>query len=407
MARIRSHTEIAEELVSDFLSYLGGTESAVTYIDPRSNVYGLFSATAKGLQRVEYEIDRNQRDLDIFTAEGDALDVIGAARGVLRFGPSSSGVVLSVYNSTTGVAQKLAAGSVVKSTGGVRFIVLDSTDSFQDVVLSDQSLMTQVQAISERPGASSNVPVYTVTTVDSYGAGSVGTPKIVNLMPSAGGEDRESDDAYRERIIRWVSLLNNRTRDKYLSYLQMINPSVLRALISAGNGPNAVTVWVVNRATGGSGFTTAQLTDMRVSLVPFVFPDDPTIANAPFQDFQIELTAVLDRNIDISTIYTSMLSKLAKYLNLATWPFGQAVRDDILLSLCAQTTGVFDVDRSNFLLKDGGTVIEGNVSVRTNQLPRLTRLTLNESGTSRTYGGAIPVTQTYTTYPNINRPLEA
>jgi hypothetical protein len=395
---IRSWQAIREEMIQDVIAHLTG----VTYIDDRSNIQGIITPIAKAIQREEYDLELARRSLDIFLAEGTALDALGQARGVYRLGPGKAGVTLQLYGAA---GAYLDVGAVVKANNGALYTVVssDATSTGSTLpaaydAIRDPSFMKTATAVANEAGTGGNALAYTITQIMSGSSNPSPAIGITNIVPAYGGETTEPDEVYRQRIIRSTGLLNSRTRDKYLALAQQANPDVLRTWVSRGNAVNGVLVKLVRRSPG-TVFTADEKETIRTFMLPYVFPDAPEIQDMNFVKFGIDMSITIDPSYTLANVRNAMLDRLVYYVNPSLWPFGVNVRDEILLSICAQTTGVRTFDKDGFLIQSltnraVPTTITGDVQVPVSQIPLLSGMVLRDSmkGSSvGTDGGGVTV----------------
>lgn len=375
------------------------TSADITYIDPRSNIVGLLTPVAKGMQRALFEMERKKRSLELMTAEGADLNTIGEGRGVNRLGANKAGVVIALYGSN---GAQLAANSVLRATNGMLFTTQNTgtlTLGTSDSEIREPSLMVRTTAVAQVPGLGGNVPSFTINRIVS---GATGTISVTNHLPSSGGAEVEGDAEYRMRIMRSNGLLNHRTRDKYTTLAQQANSAVLRAWVGRGNGGNEVSVRVVNRATNAT-FSSSDLQAIQNFIEDYVFPDHPVVSALSFTDFYVEVVLTKAAGYTLQAIHKEIVNRMLHYVNPSLWPFGLAVRDDVLFSIAANATGVRNMDRGGFRIFSGGNEIQGDVPVALNSLPRLLHIKVTDE-TAASYGASPDFVQSFVAPPEVERP---
>lgn len=128
-------------------------------------------------------------------ARGEVLDALGENFKVYRETPKPATTTLR-FSISEAIEQNIAIPAGVRCTSDyIRYFVTDST-----VVLQAGSTYVDAEATAEEGGKNGNdigigeintiVDISEIPLVDS----------VTNITATAGGEDEESDDAYRERI---------------------------------------------------------------------------------------------------------------------------------------------------------------------------------------------------------------
>jgi len=135
------------------------------------------------------------------SANGAYLDSHGLSRGITRKeGKKASGELVFFVNSAAVNDILIPAGTVCMTSDGVSFVTLN------DGVIAEGEKICAVSAQALEAGERGNVPARTVNYMTNAPAGVEG---CTNNFPIVGGEDEESDEAYRDRILTSYKLLSN------------------------------------------------------------------------------------------------------------------------------------------------------------------------------------------------------
>ena len=190
----------------DNASYNGLTK--VTDFTEGSEAYHLLDTIAGLFLEAREEINDNYLMSMIHTQEGEFLDNTGDSLGVYRHGASpSEGYVIIYYNDEALTSEQIidqGMGTVCTLTEPVPLndlvVMTDDSISFT-VENSDASLngerYVMLEAVCEYDGEYTNVLADTITLIENDLPAGV---RVTNLAFS-GGEDIESDDDYRVRIL--------------------------------------------------------------------------------------------------------------------------------------------------------------------------------------------------------------
>lgn len=133
-------------------------------------------------------LNQVQQQAFIQTATGQSLDYLGVIAGLTRY-PASSAVRLGVFNTAVPM--------------GARFSTVNGENSINFYVTATESTENQYQITAETPGTIGNEytgPILPITNVPG-----LTSAQITDIL--VPGDDEETDDAFRQRII---TALNSR-----------------------------------------------------------------------------------------------------------------------------------------------------------------------------------------------------
>lgn len=134
-------------------------------------------------------LNQVQQQAFIQTATGQSLDYLGVIAGLTRY-PASPAVRLGVFNTAVPM--------------GARFSTVNGENSINFYVTAAESTANQYQLTAETPGTIGNDyigPILPITNVPG-----LTSSQITDIL--VPGDDEETDDAFRQRII---AALNNRS----------------------------------------------------------------------------------------------------------------------------------------------------------------------------------------------------
>lgn len=175
------------------------------------------------------------------TAQGEYLDrqaelrglnrsLATHAKGKLRFG---------VSNAISGDLP-IEAGTVCMTAGGVRFITTE------DGVLQAGTLYTDIPAQAEEPGKAGNVAPNSVAIMAAM---PVGIRACTNPEAFSGGDDQESDDSLRRRVMDSYRRLPNGANAAYYEQIAMSYTGIAAAVaVGRPRGVGSVDLYVATDA---------------------------------------------------------------------------------------------------------------------------------------------------------------
>lgn len=147
------------------------------------------------------------------TAEGEYLDHHGALRGALRQeGARARGLLTFGISRALEEDLTVPAGTLCLTAGGTAF------ETLVEVSLAAGNLTTMVDARAVEPGTAGNVLPGAVTRMQMRPDG---IETVTNETAFSGGRDRESDDAYRKRLLEVYRGLGNGANMGYYQSLAL------------------------------------------------------------------------------------------------------------------------------------------------------------------------------------------
>lgn len=137
-------------------------------------------------------VDNALRMATLRYAVGDYLDALGDLRGCERIKASAARAMVTITTNATGKTDVLEAGTAMTADGQVFYTLVE------DLQLTGYEQTVTVEVVADRAGTEGNGLVkgteMTLSFVNS------GVNRIVVTEDAKGGNDREEDEAYRERI---------------------------------------------------------------------------------------------------------------------------------------------------------------------------------------------------------------
>ena len=222
---MRTTEEIYQELAADFqgktgLSAAGCSDLAVRLYAVAAQLYGLY---------VQAEWTRRQCFPQ--TAEGDELDKHAWLRGVSRREAESAvGTVRFFLDGERQNQTVIPAGTVCMTSGGVRF------ETTHAVTVEAGQTEADVTVKAVQSGAAGNVAANTVVYM---AVAPLGSTACTNPEAISGGQDEESDENLRERVLETYRRLANGANSAFYQQTAL-----------AFDGVAAVTVLPRNRGVG-------------------------------------------------------------------------------------------------------------------------------------------------------------
>ena len=175
------------------------------------------------------------------TSQGEYLDRQAALRGLTRgVATRARGKLRFGVSSAVSGDLPIQAGTVCMTAGGVRFATTE------DGLLSAGALYTDIPAQAVEPGRAGNAAANTVTIMAAM---PVGVRACTNPEPFAGGDDQESDEQLRRRVLDSYRRLPNGGNAAYYEQTALSYPGVAAAAaVGRPRGVGSVDVYVATDA---------------------------------------------------------------------------------------------------------------------------------------------------------------
>lgn len=210
--------------------------------DDASDIGIRLKVLAGELFSISTNIDWLKNQMFPQSAIGEQLDLHAQERGLKRKSASKSRGTLQFSRPSKITYDIAIPKGTICSTGqadGVRFITI------ADAVLSAGQLSVTVEAQSERRGSDTNVAVGSICVMVTPPAG---MGSVTNVTAFTGGNDQESDEELRERLLYSYENISNGTnrafyRDCALSFDGVHSVSI----VSTPRGGGSVDIYVAGK----------------------------------------------------------------------------------------------------------------------------------------------------------------
>ena len=190
-------SEFRDEIITKYRTAELDGLTKITDFSIGSEAYHLADVIASYILEHRELIDLNYRMSMIHTAEGEFLDNFGDMVGVHRVGSSASTgeVTFTRLSEDTSLDILIPDGTQVSTIDAISFVV---DNDGEDLVIGAGATSVTANVLCELEGAYTNVDPNTIVLV----MGDLGSlVSVTNTAKMVDGEDIESDDEYRARIL--------------------------------------------------------------------------------------------------------------------------------------------------------------------------------------------------------------
>lgn len=175
-------------------------------------------------------VDNALRMQTLRYAVGDYLDVLGELRGCERIRASTATAKVSITTNATGETGTLKAGTAM-TCDGEKFYLLED-----EILLSGYQETLTATVVADREGTSGNG--LTAGAEMSLAAQNPAINSIVVTESATGGNEKEEDDVYRERIRNYgLASVTTGPQRQYESAAEEVSSGIIDAhAINLGDG---------------------------------------------------------------------------------------------------------------------------------------------------------------------------
>lgn len=327
----------SDELAEIFIEILLNTTDRVTKVSDASVLRGHANGVGKlgSLQLKDLAIIESR--LFPETAFGSYLDDIAQRGGMIpRLSSASSSTYLRLVGDPGTIYE--TGVHTFKSTMGIDFILTEN-------ITIPSIGFTYAKVISQNAGLSCNVDPLTINQVSPV---PTGHEYCINEYAAIGGRDAESDDLFRERLLKGVNQLSRDTKSMIEQVLIKINPRVLK-IYHLGIHSSGKTQLGVLTCDGGdlSGpeITTItnklekffNITEYRpINTSQFIGIE---ILNMSFLPIDISFRVAFEDGFNQDVVRKNIQINLNKYIDFRYWTKTKLDWDDLFL-IVKRTNGV-------------------------------------------------------------------
>lgn len=245
------------------------------------------------------------------SCEGDDLDRFGQDRyQEPRYGASPAQVQLRFYRAGVSVgAGAMPVGTLCASRNGIQFITT-SAATFGASTLEAFAAAVSVQSGSQVKTGINGIVAINSTPFDT-------SMQVTNDAPSAGGEDREDDDTYRERLRAfWLSARRATIpaiEEGAKTVLGVISAQAVETLDYLGLPGRAVLCYIADSAGIGNSTLAAQvdsaLDEWRAAGIPCI------VQTGSPQMVTIVIKPIFQATANTNALISAIISAIVTYVN--------------------------------------------------------------------------------------------
>lgn len=289
-------------------------------------------------------IDNALRMATLRYAIGEYLDVIGENRDCLRIEAAKATATITITTAATGEVETIPAGSALTEDGTTMYV----TD--EDITLPGTAGTLTASITAEQAGTKGNSLLS--GAVMQFLVTFEGVSNVVCSVAAEGGQDREDDETYRERLrVYGLSAVTTGPSESYERIAMETSSDIIDAKAIHGDDLD-VEIYLILKAG-------AQAATINAAVLAACSPKDARpLSDHLIVDEAEDVTYTLNvkySGVDTTNLAEAVAAAVAKYQAWQDNVIGQAFNPDILKSYLYQSgcTQVIFGAGSEF---DGGTV---------------------------------------------------
>lgn len=285
----------------------------------------LLRSVQEDIVQVFAGVDNALRMQTLRYAVGDYLDVIGEQRGCERITASAATTTVTITTNATGEEDTLTAGSSMTCDGEMFYQLVN------DVALTGYQTSITAEVTADRTGSAGNG--LTAGTEMSLVITNPGVNRIVVAADASGGNERETDDAYRERIrLHGLTSVTTGPALQYEEVAKGVSSDILDAkAISPGAG--RVNVYLILSSDTGSAAIIQDVTEALSSDDVRPLTDNVTVLLADDVEYTLNVQCQSDGS---SSTVSAMADAVTAYQAWQDGNIGIAFNPDRLMAALYQ-----------------------------------------------------------------------
>ena len=332
----------ADAILSDMLiSYM---EAGGGIINPGDEKEILLQAVLQIMMQAFAGMDNALRMDTLRYAVRDYLDIYGEKRNCYRIPAAAATAKVKITLQATGVATTLAAGTALTADGETLYL----TDEALNIAGYAQELevnVTCAQTGSKGNSLLANMEMQSLVPID-------GVTTIICTESATGGQDEETDDAYRERIRTYgLASVSTGPQQQYESVAKEVSSEIIDArALNLGDGQ--VGVYLITQSSTGLSALIEAVEEALNDKTARPLTDQVTVAAATAVPYTLNVKYSYDGSSGVQALITSAVNE---YKDWQEHTIGRAFNPDKLAAMLYQAgaTRVLWGSGSNF---NSGTV---------------------------------------------------
>ena len=270
-------------------------------------------------------VDHALRMQTLRYAVGDYLDILGEQRGCTRIAASPATATVTITTYATGASDTLPAGTSMTADGEAYYL-LD-----EDVTLTGYAQTLTAGITAEKAGSAGNgllAGVQMQLTVSNPAIASV-----VVATDAAGGNEREDDETYRERIHEYnIASMTTGPSRQYESAAKEVSSVILDAK-AVNEGAGQVGIYLILSDETGAAAIIAAVEEALSDVTTRPLTDSVSVGLAEDVTYTLNVKYICDNS---SAVNTAIAEAAAEYQEWQDESIGRPFNPDRLMAALYQ-----------------------------------------------------------------------
>lgn len=300
-------------------------------ISEESDIMTRFKVLSAEIYKQHVQADFVLTQMFANTATGDYLDMHAERRGLERKKALKAKGKVTFYADTP-LAENItiSKGTVVSTSLGEAL----SFETDEDAIMLKNSSSVEIDVTAVISGRLSNVVEGAVCVIVTPVAG---ITRVSNKKAMSGGEDKESDDELRVRVLDSYKDISNGTNSEYYKRLaQSVDGVYSSGVYARARGTGTVNVYIASKGKSATEETLQNV--QKLMDISRELNVDVKVYNANKLSVQIYIELEVEEGYDFEELSISLRKKLSDYIN--SLGIGKAVLLKDLGEIIYHTDGV-------------------------------------------------------------------
>ena len=287
-----------------------GDEKEILLRSVQADIVQLFAGvdTALRMQTLRYAV-------------GDYLDILGEQRSCTRIEASPATATVIITTSATGATDVLPAGTSMTADGEAYYL-LD-----EDITLTGYAQTLTAGITAEKTGSAGNALL-----AGNQMQLAVNNPAIVSVVvatDAAGGNEREDDETYRERIHEYnIASMTTGPSRQYESAAKAVSSVILDAK-AVNEGAGQVGIYLILSDETGAAAIKAAVAEALSDITTRPLTDTVTVELATDISYTLNVKYICDNS---SSVNAAIAAAAADYQEWQDGSIGLAFNPDRLMA---------------------------------------------------------------------------
>lgn len=208
-----------------------------------------------------------------------------------------------------------------------------------------------------------------------------GVARVFNPVQASGGTDDKSDYQIKYEVSHAATALAATPQLAIEAIAKQGNGDVFRLAYDTAGILNTISVRALTRSL--SSLSSSAKTELAAYIQSRIsYEVTVSISNVTMTAVEVSASVNLTPGYTLKQVWIDSVTSLATYLDLNRWPWGTDVDNSQLLRILLDTEGLASLDTATF-------TPAADVTVATNSLPYLARLTLTDANSGLSVGADI------------------